>query len=128
MVGFGLTEVLSTRGGSKTRFTLSCLGSPLPQPSLFVSDEGVPYPHPSLPPLLIIKAPTSLDVWRVGLEATQTGLFENIILRPSASCPVAHLRRLQIHAERTRTRIFLLPRIKLPHWLIKNTYETNPLL
>jgi hypothetical protein len=135
----GLAHIRSHPGGSKTSFALSCLGAffdPL-SPSLesataveayylFIADEGFLYPGVlayqwkiPLSRLVLAKVPDPNEVWRVGLEAIQTGLFSWVFLRPSRACPANHLRKLQLSAERTQSRVFLLSNLKLPHWMFK---------
>src|SRR4051812_23347267 len=46
--------------------------------------------------LLLVQVKTAQDVWRVGLEAIQTGLFSWVFLRPSQACDTSHLRKLQL--------------------------------
>lgn len=141
----GLAHVFSLPGGSKTEFAVSCLNSvlsPLPPSEkkgdtlsegyfLFASDEGFFYPlplyhHPLgkqfLSRLLIVKISEAKDVWKVGLEATQTGLFRFVFLRPSQTCQVPFLRKLQLAAERTQSRVLLLSQQEIPHWLLQASF------
>ncbi len=69
--------------------------------------------------LLLVKTQTPEDVWRVGQEAVETALFGGVLLKPSRLCALGPLRKLQITAERTRTRVILLTRDRVPHWLCK---------
>jgi hypothetical protein len=135
----GLAQISSLPGGSRTRFALSCLASWLAPHeeapssySLFISDEGLLYPPAvvtqwkiPLAHLLLVKARDAPEVWRAGLEGVQTGLFAWIFLRPSRGCEAAHLRRLQLGAERTRTRVCLLTQARLPHWMMKARFEVE---
>ena len=106
---------------------------------LWVADEGVLYAEAlherwkiPLYRLLMVKVPEAGEVWRVGLEAVQTGLFGWVFLRASRACGTAQLRKLQLCAEKARCRVFLLNESKLPHWTLKASIEaeddTNPVL
>ena len=104
------------------------MGGDPPSPSHFiwVSDGGVLYPGAlasrSPVPLsqwILVRAKDATEVWKVGLEAIQTGLFVGAFLRPTKACPASHLRRLQLSAERTKTQVFLLCQAALPHWMLK---------
>jgi len=132
----GLAQVHSPKGLPRLGFTLSLLkdhkGSVQAWETFFlwVSDEGYLFPetlsqrfHFPLQQLVLAKVPTALDVWKVALEATQSGLFGWIFLRPSRGCPPAFLRKLQLHSERMRSRIIILCPEKLPHWLLKTSWE-----
>jgi len=132
----GLVQVTSPSGGSKTRVALSCLGFDPPLPSqpqpaygIFISDEGLFYPHPLaqypslLSQLLIVKTKESKEVWQTALEAIQTGLFSWILLRPSQTCHPHHLRKLQLGAERTRSWVLLLSDLSLPQWAFRRSYR-----
>lgn len=148
----GLVQTTSLRGGSRTRLALSYLearfapsgaesrASDPPSSAFFlwVADEGVLYAealherwHIPLYRLLLVKVPDPQEVWRVGLEAVQTGLFGWVFLRASRACGTAHLRKLQLCAEKASCRVFLLNETKLPHWTLKASLEagdeTNPL-
>ncbi|MBY0372180.1 hypothetical protein K2X33_15975 [bacterium] len=76
--------------------------------------------------LLIVQARESAEVWRVGLEALQTGLFGSVFLRADQACAPAHLRKLQLAAEKMRCEVFLLTPAALPHWLLKETLHPTP--
>ncbi|MSP18850.1 MAG: hypothetical protein EXR74_04695 [Bdellovibrionales bacterium] len=136
---YGLAQVTSLPGGSKTHLAFECLSvflkadPPAPSKQLntnfsyfaFISDEGSVYP-PALHALgiplsrvLIIKTTTPEQVWKTGLESLQTGLFSFIFLRPSKICPTAHLRKLQLSSERKKAKVFVLSDHKLPHWTLK---------
>lgn len=158
----GLAQVVSLRGGSKTRFALSCLGAPkkpalvdpphlltshhstlhLPSPpreeqqplpyAIFIADNGSLYPpslhhHWEIPlsQLLLVTVKNPLEVWKVGLEAIQTGLFAWALLRPSQACPSYFLRKFQLAAEQTKSKVLLLCNAKLPHWTLKASFEVS---
>jgi hypothetical protein len=138
----GLAQVMSFQGGSTIGFALSCLTAsfeigngkqdlPLPL-SLWVSDEGSLYPpvvyehwRALLSRLLIVQTGDPMEVWRVGLESIQTGLFTWIFLRPSRACHPNYLRKIQLSAERTKSRVLLLCSHKLPHWTLKASFEVG---
>ena len=97
--------------------------------TIWVADGGFLYPPTlhhrwtvSLNNILIVKTEDPMDVWRVGLEAVQTGLFDNILLRPSRACPTSYLRKIQLIAEKNRKNIFVLTEKKLPHWILRKSY------
>ncbi|MFM8314559.1 MAG: hypothetical protein ACKOA8_09765 [Deltaproteobacteria bacterium] len=135
---YGLAQVTTLPGGSKTHLAFECLSVSLkadpPAPSnlensltyfIFISDEGTIYP-PSLNALgvplsrvLSVKTETSEQVWRTGLEAIQTGLFSFVFLRPSKPCSTVVLRKLQLWSERKKIKVFVLSDHKLPHWMFK---------
>ncbi len=126
----GLIQVLS-RGNSKTEAAL--LESTQTQKAnqsyfLWVADEGVLYPEAvhqeweiPLSHLLFVKAAEPKEVWKTALDAAQTGLFQTIFVRPSQACPTAHLRKLQLVAEKQKCSIFLLTSFEIPHWMLKKT-------
>lgn len=138
---FGLYLFRPHREEPNTAFALQCLpkqelGSSLPpfkkEYCVFISDQGCIYPPAlqkwqiSLSQFLIIQTDTARQVWKVTLEALQTGLFRWIFLRPSQSCPVSHLRRLQIESKKRKTSIFLFSKAPLPHWFFKKVpYEST---
>lgn len=140
----GLAQIRACRGGSRTRFAITCLGlaaqSDPPSPSLsgsrevpygvWVSDEGYLYPpafHDRFPleRLLLIKTPRARDTWQVGLEAVQSGLFQWVLLRPGDGCPDIFLRKMQLAAGRTHCRVLLLTEKPLPHWTLKTSFEAQ---
>ena len=136
----GMVQITSPKGGS-TQFAISCLEAffrvdpPSPSSSgffIWISDEVSLYPpalrcHSSIPlsHWVLVKPKEAADTWRVALEAAHTGLFPWILLRPSRACSPAHLRRLQLAVERTRTKIFLLGKVKFPHWLLNVSLEVD---
>lgn len=98
----------------------------------WASDQGTLYPESlyhrwGVDPhrLLLVTLPEASDVWRVGLEAVQTGLFAWAFLRPSRGTSVAHLRKLQLEAEKTGTRVLLLLEQKLPNWMCRFSYAVD---
>ena len=98
----------------------------------WASDGGSLYPEAlyhfwqiPLSHLCLVCPPTPQEVWRVGLEAIQTGLFGWVFLRPSLPCHPSHLRKLQLHAEKTRTRVLLFSENKLPHWMCTLNVEVS---
>ena len=142
---YGLAQVTSLPGGSKTHLAFECLSVSLkadpPAPAknlealtpyfIFISDEGTIYP-PALKVLgiplsrvLTVKTETSDQVWKTGLEAIQTGLFSFVFLRPSKTCPTASLRKLQLWAERKKSKVFVLSDHSLPHWTIKKKISAS---
>lgn len=138
----GLAQVTSHPGGSTTRFALSCLSSFLEKSegdpslsiplSLWISDEGSLYPAGLkeqgpvlLSRILLIQVNSPQEVWRVGLESVQTGLFDWVLLRPSRPCPLPFLRKLQLSSERMRSRVLILTRNKLPHWTLKAHFQVS---
>lgn len=129
----GLAQISSLKGGARTWFALSCLGYSLKQQpadpplSLWISHEGVLYPEPlyyywriPLARFLQVSAPGPPDVWRLGLESVQTGLFEWVFLRTEQACHSTFLRKLQLAAERTETRVLILCQKNLAHWTLKS--------
>jgi hypothetical protein len=142
---YGLAQVTSLPGGSKTHLAFECLSVSLkadpPAPAssfegqtsyfIFISDEGTIYP-PALKVLAIplsrvltVKTETSDQVWKTGLEAIQTGLFSFVFLRPSKTCPTASLRKLQLWAERKKSKVFVLSDHSLPHWTLKKKISAS---
>jgi len=141
---YGLAQVTSLPGGSKTHLAFECLSVSLkadpPAPThldgqtpyfIFISDEGTIYP-PALKVLgiplsrvLTVKTETSDEVWKTALEAIQTGLFSFVFLRPSKTCPTASLRKLQLWAERKKNKVFVLSDHSLPHWTIKKKISAS---
>jgi hypothetical protein len=149
----GLTQI--PQGGSAIRVALSCLGAPQdvalagpplpPSPNqglisrltsisyaIWISDEGWLYTptlhhHWNIPleRLLLVRVKDAMDVWRLALEAVQTGLFQWAILRPSRLCPTGYLRKIQLTAESTRCQIIVLSEERLPHWVLRKTKETK---
>ncbi len=131
----GLSQI--PRGGSATRDALMCLGNPqdvaLADPpfppssyALWISDEGWLYPptlhhHWNIPldRLLLVRVNDALDVWRLSLEAIQTGLFQWTLLRPSRLCSTHSLRKLQLTAEATRCQVIVISEQRLPHWILR---------
>jgi hypothetical protein len=73
--------------------------------------------------LLLVKVQSPEEGWRVALETVQTVLFRWVVLRPSRSASVAQLRKLQLSAEDTGSRVLLLGKNKLPHWVCRETIE-----
>ena len=140
----GLAQIFTPPGGSKTGFAIECLEKKESDDHyIFIADEGVLYPAAvahywkiPLSRLLIVKTNKAEEVWKVGLEAIQTGLFGWSLLRPSQSCHPHHLRKLQLSAERTQSRVLILSNLKLPHWMLRaqlhaeshnGNVETHPL-
>lgn len=136
----GLSQI--PKGGSATLDALKCLGTPQdlaladpPYPllpfttyALWVSDEGWLYTpslhhkwNLSLDRLLLVRVTNAMDVWRLALEAIQTGLFQFAILRPSKLCPPNYLRKLQLTAESTRCQVIVLSEERLPHWVLRKS-------
>lgn len=129
----GLAQISSHKGGSRTCFALSCLRYSLknsdvePPLSLWISDGGILYPEPlhyywkiPLARFVQVSAPGPPEVWRLGLESVQTGLFEWVFLRTEQVCHPTFLRKLQLSAERTTTRVLILCQKKLAHWTLKS--------
>lgn len=139
----GLFQI-SSHGGS-IPFALKCsvIGPPPPKEnhpatalnalpatpscySIWIADNGFLY-APSLyherglplNQLLIVKVNEAEEVWNVGLEAIQTGLFSSVLLRPSRACHAHYLRKLQLAAERMKAKVFIIAKFKLPHWTLK---------
>lgn len=148
----GLAQLLSLPGGSRTQFAISCVLDSPPQMqsaplfshsishahaphvnalpySVFISDEGFLSPEGlsqfrlPLQNFILVKPPSPREVWRVALESIQTGLFSWILLRPSAPCIPNALRKLQLSAEKTKSRVFIFPKQKLPHWTLRVSLE-----
>lgn len=126
----GLFQVTSPRGGA-TQFFLSRAGV-FEGYCLWISDEAMLYPpallcRSSIPlsRWCFVRVEAPKEAWRVGLEATYTGLFQWILVRPSQTCSPAHLRRLQIAAERARTKILVLGNLKIPHWVLTLSLEID---
>ena len=129
---FGLAQVTTLPGGSKTQLAFECLSYSLqadpPDPSpyfIFISDLGMVYP-PALQALaiplsriLLVKTPNADSVWKTTLEALQTGLFSFIFLRPSGLCSTQFLRKLQLSTEKAHAKVFILSDLKLPHWNLR---------
>lgn len=107
---------------------LASVGKSEEEYAVFVADEGILYPTVlasgplPLSRWLLVKTDKPEDVWKVGLEAIQTGLFGWILLRPSRACHPHHLRKLQLSAERTRSRVLILSSLKLPHWMMRGRF------
>lgn len=100
----------------------------------WAADEGLLYAEAlhrqwkfPLGRLLLAKARDAPEVWRIGLETVQTGLFRFVFLRALQACQTAHLRKLQLVAEKMRCEVFLLTPTGVPHWLLKETVHANPL-
>ncbi len=131
----GLVQVLSHGGSAKTQTALlaSLRTARVGQDYFFwAADQGVLYPEAihqewqiPLQHLLIVKAGDAAEVWRLGLEATQTGLFQALFLRASGTCQSATLRKLQLAAEKNRCEVFLLTSAPIPHWTLKETIEVG---
>ena len=131
----GLVQVSSKGPTSRTQAALqACLRSAKPEEQYFfwAADEGILYPEGihqewglPLNRLLLVKARDAPEVWRLGLEAVQTGLFHSLFLRASRACLSAHLRKLQLAAEKNRTTVFLITNASLPHWTLKETIEAG---
>lgn len=123
----GLAQIL---GPNKTSMALDCVFEQQKESDFlfWISDEGWLYP-PSLRidlnRLILVKAPHAREVWRTALEAVQTGLFGWVFLRPSQACQASTLRKFQLSAERTQTRVFILPPLKLPHWVFKISVNSD---
>jgi hypothetical protein len=108
-------------------------GTPL-KLSFWVADEGCFY-GPALLNHLQIDLQTAVfaktrdakETWAYALEAVQTGLFENLILRASEGCRPAMLRKMQLVAESLRCRIFILCKENLPHWFFRASYPLSSL-
>ena len=122
----GLAQVSSRKGLPRLDFTLSLLSPREETFFLWVSDEGYLFPEAlsqryqfPLHQLVIVKVPAAVEAWKVALEGAQAGLFGWIFLRPSKACPPAFIRKLQLQAERARSRIVIFCPEKLPHWLVK---------
>lgn len=118
-----------TRAGARVRAGQE---NPSTDYCLFASDEGLLYPEAlwtqwriPLSRLVMVKVALPEDVWRVALEAVQVGLFRWVVLRPSRSCPVSQLRKLQLSAEHGDVRVLLLTKHKLPHWVCQSSVEVN---
>ena len=99
---------------------------------LWISDEGFLYPgvlrHSSVIPVsnwLLVKTKNAKDVWLTADEASQTGLFPFIFIRPSANCHAVYLRRLQLSTERSKSRVFVFTSFKLPHWFLKGAWNMS---
>lgn len=139
----GLIQLTSHQGGSRTQFAISCLDAAIqvepPSPTLgetgyfaFISDEGSLYPPALLEKkiplhrMLFVKTKEALEVWRAAVEAVQTGLFSWVFLRPSRPCSTAQLRKLQLLSEKNKTKVFVFPSQKLPHWMFKASLEVKP--
>jgi hypothetical protein len=97
---------------------------------LWAADEGILYPEAlwaqwriPLSQVLLARLPSPDEVWRVSLEAVQSGIFQWVVIRPSRSCALGQLRKLQLCAERMRVRVLLLPKHKLPHWVCRASIE-----
>jgi hypothetical protein len=126
----GLIQVLSG-GTSKTQTALLESTQAIKTKQsyfLWIADEGVLYPEVvhqewdiPLSHLLFVKAAEPKEVWKTALDAAQTGLFQTIFVRPSQACPTAHLRKLQLIAEKQKCSIFLLTPFAVPHWMLKKT-------
>lgn len=118
-------------GNSKTEAALlESTQAPKANQSYFfwVADEGVLYPEAihqeweiPLSRLLFVKATEPKEVWKTALDAAQTGIFQTIFVRPSQACPTAHLRKLQLTAEKQNCSVFLLTPFAIPHWMLKKT-------
>jgi len=76
--------------------------------------------------LLLVYPPDAGEVWRVGLEAVQSGLFHWIVLRPSRASPIPQLRKLSLAAVRARARVLVICAEALPHWVFVR-HETSAL-
>ena len=135
----GLAQIVSLKGGSRTWFALSCLGHFLdthtgdPPLSLWLSNEGELYPEAiqqywniPLSRMLLIRAPSTEEVWRTALDAVQTGLFAWIFLKTERSGQSAQMRKLQLAAEKTKTRILILCQARIPHWNLKASIQVTP--
>jgi len=134
----GLAQVTSFNGGSKTWFALTCLSTFLenhhgdPPLSLWISDEAYLYPETiysrskiPLSRLLFVKVDVGKEAWRVTLESVQTGLFLWVLLRTQASPAPAFLRKLQLCAEKSKTRVMILSQTRLPHWTLKTSVDVE---
>jgi hypothetical protein len=131
----GLVHVVSHGGSAKTQTALlaSLRSARVGQDYFFwAADQGILYPEAihqewqiPLQHLLIVQAPDAPEVWRVGLEAAQTGLFRVLFLRASSACQTAALRKLQLAAEKNQCEVFLLTSAALPHWTLKETIEAG---
>lgn len=133
----GLAQV-SSRGGSKTYFALSCVSASLhsrpgaPPFLLWIADEGFPYPpllarYWDLPlgRFLMVQPPSPAETWKAALEAVQTGIFGWVLVRPSRGGPPLAARRLQLAAEKTACRVLLLLDAPFPHWTLKASFVVD---
>ena len=130
----GLAQLHSAKGTPRLAFALDLLGKHQTEPTYFlwVSDEGYLFPETlsrrtpfPLQHFVLAKVPSAADVWKVTLEGIQSGLFGWIFLRSSRGCPPAFLRKLQLQAERSRARVVIVCEEKLPHYLIKTSWELD---
>ena len=130
----GLAQIHSAKGSPRLAFALGLLSAQKENETFFlwVSDQGYLFPealsqHLVLPlqQFVLAKVPSAADVWKVTLEGIQSGLFGWIFLRSSRGCPPAFLRKLQLHAERSHARVVILCEEKLPHWLLKTSWEID---
>jgi len=141
----GLAKVNSYPGGSRMKQALSWIGPSSDPPSplseaihpteyfIFISDEGFLYPPAlqgnrpiPLSRLVLVKVKIAEDVWKVGLETIQTGIFSWIFLRPSRGCSSIHLRKMQLECEKTKSRVVVLSQSNLPHWMFKFSLDAFP--
>ncbi|MBI4404232.1 MAG: hypothetical protein HY537_08730 [Deltaproteobacteria bacterium] len=126
----GLIQLVS-RGSSATAYALALLSQNPQALALWISDEGLLYPallplwNIPLQSIVLIQAKSHSDVWKTGLEAVRSGLFDFVLLRPSRPCHAHFLRKLQIQAEHTQRNVFLLCQSQLPHWVLKNRLEVS---
>lgn len=130
----GLAQIVSHEGGSRTWFALTCLGHFLktttgdPPLSLWISNEGELYPEAlhhywsvPLSRMLLVQVPTSEIVWQTLLDAVQTGLFHWVLVKTGKSGSPAQMRKLQLSAEKTKTKVLILCQSPLPHWTLKTS-------
>jgi len=130
----GLAQLHSSKGAPRLAFALDLLAAHQTEPSYFlwVSDEGYLFPETlsrrtafPLQHFVLAKVPSAPEVWKVTLEGIQSGLFGWIFLRSSRGCPPAFLRKLQLQAERSKSRVVILCEEKLPHYLMKTSWEID---
>ncbi len=125
----GLTQVLAQQTLAPVQATLNkALESSHTDEDYFfwASDEGILYPEAllyrwkiPLSRFLLVQARDASEVWRLGLEASQTGLFRLLFLRASRLCHLPLLRKLQLCAEKNQCDVFILTHTPLPHWTLK---------
>lgn len=132
----GLFQISSLSSGA-TQFAFKLMDTWLRDdkdlgPCLWVSDNSSPYPGAMmasfsmlLSRLICVRPPQPQEVWSVGLEAIQSGLFRGVFLRPSKACSISHLRRLQLASEKTKTAVFLLGKIQISRWMMKNCWSVS---
>lgn len=75
--------------------------------------------------LIVAYPPEPRDVWRIGLEAIQSGLFRWAFLKVSEGCEPSFLRKLQLASEKIHCRTFILCARPLPHWLFRFSFGST---